>query len=320
MTGAVMTGAVMSGAAIDLDLLTSLYRAGGLLAAFVGVAAFTFAVACLPAPPLPRLGLSGLQRQRALDDSEAWRSIEPLVRWSGQRIDALLGPAQRRELDRKIALAGGAGGIVAAELVALTLGAGLAGGALGGLYAAASGARAVTAVAGLFVGALLPHIHLDNLEQERRRRAQLGLPQIIDLVALALSAGLDFPGALRHVISRSSTPRDALIEELHLVLHQLEIGKTRSEALWLLAERLPAPNVREFVASVVQAERHGSPLAEVLAAQAVVSRQRRSEQAEEAATKAATKIILPLMMGFFCVLLLVAAPMLLDLSSKLRGL
>lgn len=314
-----MNGAALS-SAIDLGLLASLYRAGGLLAAFVGVGAFTFAVACLPAPPLPRLGVSGLQRQRALDDSEAWRSIEPLVRWSGQRIDALLGSAQRRELDRKIALAGGAGGVVAAELVALTVGAGLAGGALAGLYAAASGQRPATILAGLFVGALLPHIHLDNLEQERRRRAQLGLPQIIDLVALALSAGLDFPGALRHVVSRSSTPRDALIEELHLVLHQLEIGKTRTEALWLLAERLPAPNVREFVAAVVQAERHGSPLAEVLATQAVVSRQRRSEQAEEAATKAATKIILPLMMGFFCVLLLVAAPMLLDLSSKLRGL
>jgi tight adherence protein C len=306
--------------ALDLGLLASLYRAGGLLAAFVGVGALVFAVACLPAPPLPRLGVSGLQRQRALEDSEAWRGIEPLVRWSGQRLDALLGSAQRRELDRKISLAGGAGGIVAAELVALTIGAGLAGGALAGLYAAASGQRPATVFAGLFVGALLPHIHLDNLEQERRRRAQLGLPQIIDLVALALSAGLDFPGALRHVVSRSSTPRDALIEELHLVLHQLEIGKTRSEALWLLAERLPAPNVREFVAAVVQAERHGSPLAEVLATQAVVSRQRRSEQAEEAATKAATKIILPLMMGFFCVLLLVAAPMLLDLSSKLRGL
>lgn len=306
--------------AVDLALVTSLYRAGGLLAAFTGVTAFVFAVACLPAPPLPRLGLSGLQRQRALEDSGAWRSIEPLVRWSGQRIDALLGVATRRTLDRKIALAGGVAGMLAAELVALSIGATLAGGALGVLYAVAYGQKPIVVLAGAFVGGLLPHIHLDSLEQERQRRAQLGLPQIIDLVALALSAGLDFPGSLRHVVSRSSTPRDALIEELHLVLHQLEIGKTRSEALWLLAERLPAANVREFVAAVVQAERHGSPLAEVLATQAVVSRQRRSEQAEEAATKAATKIILPLMMGFFCVLLLVAAPMVLDLSSKLRGL
>ncbi|HTV25976.1 MAG TPA: type II secretion system F family protein [Polyangiaceae bacterium] len=307
-------------AAVDLGLAASLLRAGGLLAAFAGVGAFSFAVACLPAPALPRLGLSGLQRQRALDDSAAWRSIEPLVRWSGQRLDALLGTTTRRALDRKIALAGGVAGIVAAELLALTIGSALAGGVLAALYALAYGQKAIVAVAGGFVGGLLPHIHLDSLEQERQRRAQLGLPQIIDLVALALSAGLDFPGALRHVVSRSSTPRDALIEELHLVLHQLEIGKTRSEALWLLAERLPAANVREFVAAVVQAERHGSPLAEVLATQAVVSRQRRSEQAEEAATKAATQIILPLMMGFVCVLLLVAAPMLLDLSSKLRGL
>jgi len=307
-------------AAVDLGVVAALCRAGGLLAAFSGVGWLVFAVACLPAPPLPRLGVSGLQRQRALEDSAAWRGVEPLVRWSGQRIDAFLRPAQRRALDRKIALAGGVAGILAAELVALTIGGGLAGATLAGIYASAHDLKQHTIFAGMFVGGLLPHIQLDHLEQERRRRAQLGLPQIIDLVALALSAGLDFPGALRHVVMRSSTPRDALIEELHLVLHQLEIGKTRSDALWLLAERLPAPNVREFVAAVVQAEKHGSPLAEVLATQAVVSRQRRSEQAEEAATKAATKIILPLMMGFFCVLLLVAAPMLLDLSSKLRGL
>jgi tight adherence protein C len=304
----------------ELDLVGTIYRAGGVLAALVSVGFLSFAVARLPAPPLPRLGLSGLQRQRALEDSAVWRGVEPFVRWSGQRIDALLGAKQRQELDRKIALAGGVGGIVAAELVALILGSALVGALLCGVYAAAYDLGPATLGAGLFLGAILPLFHLDSLEQERRRRAQLGLPQIIDLVALALSAGLDFPGALRHVVSRSSTPRDALIEELRLVLHQLEIGKTRSEALWMLAERLPAPNVREFVAAVIQAERQGSALAEVLATQAVVSRQRRSEQAEEAATKAATKIIVPLMMGFFCVLLLVAAPMLLDLSAKLRGL
>lgn len=306
--------------AVDLGLVAALCRAGGLLATFGGVGWLTYAIARLPAPPLPRLGLSGLQRQRALEDSAAWRCVEPLVRWSGQRLDPWLRSAQRRALERKLALAGGVAGIVAAELVALTLGCGLAGAAAAGLYASAHDLKPHTMLAGAFVGGLLPHIHLDHLEQERQRRAQLGLPQIIDLVSLALSAGLDFPGALRHVVSRSSTPRDPLIEELSLVLHQLEIGKTRSEALWLLAERLPTPNVREFVAAVVQAEKQGSPLAEVLATQAVVSRQRRSEQAEEAATKAATKIVVPLMMGFFCVLLLVAAPMLLDLSSKLRGL
>jgi tight adherence protein C len=305
---------------VELDLIATTFRAGGVLAALVSVTFLSYAVARLPAPPLPRLGLSGLQRQRALEDSAVWRSVEPLVRWSGQRIDALLRAKQRQALEQKIALAGGVGGIVAAELVALTIGCALVGALLAGAYAAAFDLGPAILGAGSFVGVILPLLHLDNLEQERLRRAQLGLPQIIDLVALALSAGLDFPGALRHVVSRSSTPRDALIEELRLVLHQLEIGKTRSEALWLLAERLPAPNVREFVAAVIQAERQGSPLAEVLATQAVVSRQRRSEQGEEAATKAATKIILPLMMGFFCVLLLIAAPMVLDLSAKLRGL
>jgi tight adherence protein C len=303
----------------ELSLVAAIYRGGALLAVFTSVGALTFAVACLPTPPLRRLGLSGLQRQRALEDNATWRRIEPLVRWSGQRIDALLGAAQRRALDHMIALAGGAGGIVAAELVALGVGSALIGASVARLYHGWFGLPPATVAFGLFGGALLPFAQLDSWAQQRRRRAQLGLPPIIDLMALALSAGLDFPGALRHVVSRSSTPRDALIEELRLVLHQLEVGKTRSEALWLLAERLPTPNVREFVAAVVQAERHGSPLCEVLATQAVVSRQRRSEQAEETAAKVASKLFLPLAMAFCCVLLFAGGALSLGLAKEVRG-
>lgn len=304
-------------ASVELGLVV--WRSGGLLAAFVSVGLLAFTVARLPVPPLPRLGLRGLQRQRALEDSPAWRRVEPFVRWAGRRLDPLLSVQRRRALDRKIALAGGAGGIAAAEFVALTIGSAILGMTLAGLYAVQMDLTPALFGLGLFVGALWPLVHLDKLEQERRRRAQLGLPQIIDLLALALSAGMDFPGALRHVLSRSSTPRDALIEELRLVLHQLEIGKTRSEAVWLLAERLPSPNVREFVGSVIQAERHGSPLAEVLVTQAMVSRQRRSEQAEETATKAAAKMVMPLGLGLLCVLLLVAAPIVMDLQKRMEG-
>jgi tight adherence protein C len=307
-------------AGIELGLVGTIYRAGAVLAALTSVGFLAFAVARLPIRPIPRLGLSGLQRQRAIEDNTTWRRVEPLVRWSGQRIDALLAAAQRQALDRQIALAGGAGGIVAAELVAISIGCALTGSSLGHLYATLFALPLATVAVGLFGGALLPFVQLDSWAQKRRRRAQLGLPPIIDLLALALSAGLDFPGALRDVVSRSSTPRDPLIEELRLVLHQLEIGKTRSEALWLLAERLPTPNVREFVAAVIQAERHGNPLCEVLATQAVVSRQRRSEQAEETAAKVAAQLFMPLAMAFCCVLVFVFGLLGMGMAKEFRRL
>jgi tight adherence protein C len=253
-----------------------------------------------------------------LSSSAVWRLVEPLVRWAGQWLDAVLTESQRRRLRRKLMLAGDVAGLVPGELVALCLGAALPGLALGEVYATQFDLGPMALVAGLVAGGLAPLFHLDALEGKRRRRAQLGLPPVIDLLALGLSAGLDFPGALRQVVSRSSTPRDALIRELRLVLHQLETGKTRSQALWLFAERLPANSVREFVAAVLLAEESGTPLAEVLQTQAKVSRRRRSEQAEEAASRANLKMFLPLMMGFGCVAIVAGAPIVLELIGKFK--
>jgi len=240
------------------------------------------------------------------------------VRWAGQWLDAVLTESQRRRLRSKLVRAGDVAGLVPGELVVLCLGTALPGLGLGWVYETEYGLGPMALVAGLVAGGLAPLFHLDALELRRRRRAQLGLPQVIDLLALGLSAGLDFPGALRQVVSRSSSPRDALIGELRLVLHQLETGKTRSQALFLFAERLPANSVREFVAAVVLAEETGTPLAEVLQTQAKVSRQRRSEQAEEAASRANLKMLLPLLMVFISVLLVVVGPIVLDLMAKFK--
>jgi tight adherence protein C len=303
----------------EMSLLSSLLRSSTLFGVLASVGSLSYALGGLRASPPPRLGLNGVERRRALVESSIWRLVEPLVRWSGRRLDVVLSESQRSRLRHKIMLAGDIAGLVPGELVALSLGAALLGVALGGLYAVQHDLGPLAIGAGLLAGALLPFLKLDEVSQERRRRAQLGLPPLIDLLALALSAGLDFPGALRQVVSRSSTPRDAFVVELKLVLHQLETGKTRSEALRLFAQRLPNAAVQEFVAAVVLAEQTGSPLAEVLQTQAKVFRQRRSEEAEEASARASVKMLLPLIMAFGSMILLLAAPIFMELSSKLRA-
>ena len=69
------------------------------------------------------------------------------------------------------------------------------------------------------------------------------------------------------------------------MLQELDLGHTRRKALEGLAERVPTEPVRDFVASVVQAEDKGTPLAEVLSVQARMLRMRRSVRAEESAAK-----------------------------------
>jgi hypothetical protein len=83
--------------------------------------ALGFALTLAPSTPVSRLGLRGLKRQRALETSELWRHVEPLVRWLGVRFASIVSPAQRERIDRKLSLAGDVLGLCPEELLALSV-------------------------------------------------------------------------------------------------------------------------------------------------------------------------------------------------------
>jgi tight adherence protein C len=149
----------------------------------------------------------------------------------------------------------------------------------------------------------------------RLKQINRGLPFAVDLMALAMSAGLDFPGAIRQVVEKSSDPEDALIEELTRILQELQLGRTRRQALLEFGARAPTNQVTEFVNAVIQAEERGNPVADVLQIQAGVSRQRRSVMAEETAAKAGVQMVGPLFLLFGCIMLLVVAPIVIKLAN-----
>jgi tight adherence protein C len=134
-------------------------------------------------------------------------------------------------------------------------------------------------------------------------------------LALGMGAGLDFPGAVRQVVEKSGHPDEPVIEELTLILHSLQLGRTRQQALQEFAERVPASSVIEFVGAVVQAELRGNPIAAVLRIQAEVSRRKRSVFAEESAAKAGVAMILPMVLVFFTILILIVAPIIMRLQE-----
>ncbi len=281
----------------------------------VALLAATYGVASAPTRTAGRLGLRGFKRQRALEGDGAWPQVEPVVRWLGVRLSGVLSDGAHASLDRQIALAGDYLGLTPEEYVALSVLSavgGLFGGALLGLATGSPGLLALVCVP---LGAALPYLVVTGEAQHRLKQIGRGLPYAIDLMALAMSAGLDFPGAVRQVVEKSSDPDDPLVEELTRVLQQFQLGRTRKQTLLELADRAPSPAVGEFVSAVVQAEERGNPVAEVLIIQAEASRTRRSVKAEEAAAKAGVAMVLPLFLLFGCIMLLVMAPMLLRLAS-----
>lgn len=296
---------------------TAFLRAAGVgllaLAAFVA----TYAIARTPSRVASRLGRRGLKRQRALREG-GWASIEPLVRWLGVRLSPLLSDETHASLDKRIALAGDFLGLTPEELVALSILAGLFGVVIGLVMGPVTGLGAMLAILCGPLGAALPWIALSDAASTRVTQINRGLPYAIDLMALAMSAGQDFPGAVRQVVTKSSDPDDALVEELGLLLQELSLGTTRKRALQALYERAPTDAVAEFVGAVVQAEDRGNPVAAVLQVQATVSRVRRTVRAEESAARAGVAMVGPLLLVFLCIMLLVMAPMLLRITREIQ--
>jgi tight adherence protein C len=279
--------------------------------------AFAYGVASAPTRIANRLGLRGLKRQRVLAQSEIWSGIEPVVRWLGVRLSGILTDSQRAEIDRHIGLAGDYLGITSDEYLALTLVSAATGGVTGMLVGYLLDLGGLTLVAGIMLGGAIPYMQVSGIAQERLKNIGRGLPYVIDLMALSMGAGLDFPGAVRQVVEKSSNPDDPLVEEFTLILQTINLGRTRREALMEFARRAPVETVTEFVNSLVQAEERGNPVAEVLLIQATVSRTRRSVRAEELAAKAGVQMVGPLMLVFFCIMGLLMGPALMNIMGGL---
>lgn len=300
-----------------VSLMVLLYRFGAIGAFFLALAIASYSVASAPTRVANRLGLRGLKRQRALQSNEGWAAIEPLVRWLGVRVSGIPSDEQREALDKQISLAGDFLGLTAEEYLALYILSAVGGGATGLAAGYFLEMTVLLGIVGLVIGAVGPYMVVSGEAQERIKNISRGLPYVIDLMALAMGAGLDFPGAVRQVVDKSSNPDDPLVEEFTLILQTLNLGRTRKDALIMFAERAPAASVSEFVNALVQAEERGNPVADVLIIQAGTSRTRRSVRAEELAAKAGVKMTGPLMLIFLAVLALIVAPAMMNITEGL---
>jgi tight adherence protein C len=295
------------------------YRALIVIFAALVMGGFALFVAMRPTRLASRLGMRGLKRQRALLDP-MWATVEPLVRWTGVRVSGVLAEKTREKLDKQLTYAGDVLGLTVDEYFGLLVLAGLLGAAAGGALSLYRDGLAPAIGVLALVGAAIPHVAVDNARAARFRAMNRGLPYAIDMMALSMSAGLDFPGAVQQVVNKAKT-NGALRDELGYMLQQFHLGRTRAQVLKELSARAPIESVREFVQALLQAEERGTPVAGVLEIQAGTARVRRANLAEAAAADMKTKMVLPTMMIVGVNLLLIAIPssMMIDrISGGLR--
>lgn len=149
---------------------------------------------------------------------------------------------------------------------------------------------------GAVVGFFLPDVLLVNAGQKRQDGIRRALPDALDMLTVCVEAGLGFDAAIAQVARNTSGP---FAEECARVLQEMQIGKSRVQALRALSDRTTIGELRSFVSALVQASELGVPVARVLREQSKEMRLRRRQRAEEMAQKVPVKILFPLLFCLF---------------------
>jgi pilus assembly protein TadC len=173
-------------------------------------------------------------------------------------------------------------------------------GGLIGLLLAVLVASPVTFVlwvlAGAAAGFFAPDLLVLHLAQERQEEIRRTLPDIMDTLVLTVEAGLGFEAALAQVVRNGRGP---MVGEFARVLHEMQIGRPRVDALREMAARTSVTELKALASSVVQASTLGVPMGKVLRQQSAEMRIRRRQHAEERAQKVPVKILFPMI---FCIM------------------
>jgi tight adherence protein C len=139
-----------------------------------------------------------------------------------------------------------------------------------------------------------PNMDLSSRRSARQLEIRLSMPYVVDLLTLSLEAGLDFMGAIGKVVERA--PASPLVEELSNLLKDVQLGKTRSQALRAMADRIDMPEMSSFVAVLISSTQMGASIGLVLRAQSDTMRVERLNKAEKMGAQASQKILIPLVL------------------------
>ena len=301
----------MSGAAL-------MYGGLGALVIAIVVGVLAFMPARTERPSVTR-ALETIERQYARD-TPADDKADPLrlPDWL-EKIAVWLSPAGIASImQRRLDVAGNPQGWTTDRILAVKGLGLLALGLLGALFGLKNPEILLVAAGfGAVFGFFLPDLLLYNTGQKRQQQIPRSLPDALDMLTICVEAGLAFDAALAQVARHTHGP---LAAEFARVLQEMQIGKSRAEALRAMGDRTTVPELRSFVAAMIQAAELGIPIAHVLREQAKEMRVRRRQRAEGQAQKVPVKITFPLILCLFPALLVVIiGPGILEVSHSLFG-
>jgi tight adherence protein C len=244
-------------------------------------------------------GAGGSDKPLTLEEVELSRPFsERFLRPGIERLGSLLSRSTpqkaRQDLDNRLELAGRPGNLTPADFGAIRLVAAAVMAALGLLLGLLSASTVYTVgglVGGAILGYYLPVLWLKQKVDARRAAIQKGLPDAMDLLVIAVDAGLGFDAALARVTDKY---KNALSDMFAKVLREVSLGRPRLEAMDEMGRSSGVDDLHNFIQAIIQSEQFGTGIGKILRIQADEMRRKRRQRAQEKAAQATLKMMLPM--------------------------
>jgi tight adherence protein C len=138
--------------------------------------------------------------------------------------------------------------------------------------------------------------------KSRQEEIVKALPDALDLLTICVEAGLGFDAAMSKVGEKWDNELSLAFTR---AVQEMQLGKSRREALRDMANGADVPDMTSFVAAIIQADQLGVSMVKVMRIQSEQMRMKRKQRAEEKARQAPVKIMIPLVFFIFPTILIV---------------
>ena len=168
------------------------------------------------------------------------------------------------------------------------------------------------------LGFLGPDIFLANMASKRRQALQLAMPDGLDLLVICAEAGLSLDSALSRVAEEIAASSPELADELGVTSIELNFLPERRMALENLARRVALPAMRGVINTLIQTEKHGTPLSQALRVLSAEFRDQRMLKAEEKAARLPATLTVPMILFILPTLFIVlVGPAMIDVYDQI---
>jgi tight adherence protein C len=156
-----------------------------------------------------------------------------------------------------------------------------------------------------FLGILGPDAYVSRRQRLLAQRYRQIFPDLLDLLVVCVSAGLSLEAALNRVGNEIGEQETALAMNLEMYGAEMRAGRSTLEALSSLADRLGIDEAASFVATLRQSIELGGDVGDALRVFSDEMRDKRLLRAEEAANKLSVKLVIPLALFIFPVIMMI---------------